>query len=361
MTRKKAVLVLATLAAIGGGGWYAFETIRTAGAEAAWKTSVDITRSVTAGIRSVFEGGPKTSEFQGWVEADLLFVGADEPGRLKMLAVKEGSTVAEGAPLFALENHIQEAEWRQAKAALEEAKARLAKAETAQQRPEEIAVLEAQEARAQAAIAQSKPELDRAQTLVAKGIAPESRLDQAKAAHDRDRAALLEVRRQIEVARLKARGEDIEAAREVVAQAAARLASAETRRQQRSVGAPLAARVQEIFYRPGEIVPSGRPVVALLPPGHVKVRFFVPQADLPRIGIGHVLAVHCDGCAPDLAAEVGFISRQAEFTPPVIFSREERAKLVFRVEAIPRRPELLRPGQPVSVTFARTETQHVGR
>jgi HlyD family secretion protein len=89
--------------------------------------------------------------------------------------------------------------------------------------------------------------------------------------------------------------------------------------------------------------------VALLPPGNLKVRFFVPQAELPQLALGDTVSVRCDGCADDLRAEVRFLSRQAEFTPPVIFSREERAKLVFRVEAIPLRPEMLRVGQPVTI------------
>lgn len=291
------------------------------------------------------------AQFHGWVEADLLFVGADEPGRVTALVVKEGEPVHQGQALFSLQSDIQDADWQQARAALEEAKARLAKAEAAQQRPEEVAVLEAQEARYKAAIEQSRPELERAQKLTSTGVSPPMRLEQAKAAFERDQALLIEIRRQIEVAKLKSRTEDIDAAREVMKQAKARVASAETRRQQRNVAAPADAVVQEIYFREGEIVPAGRPVVSLLPPGNLKLRFFVPQSALPHIALGNEVAVHCDGCAPNIRAEVRFLSRQAEFTPPVIFSSEERAKLVFRVEAIPRQPELLRVGQPVSISM----------
>lgn len=288
----------------------------------------------------------------GWVEADLLFLGADEPGRLTSLSVKEGSSVKEGAPLFQLQTDIQEADLQQARATLDEAQARLAKAEAAQQRPEEVAVLEAQETRAKAALENSAPELDRARKLVERGIAAQQRLDQAKAAHDRDQAMLIEIRRQIEVARLKSRTEDIAAAQEVVKQAKARVASAETRLAQRNVAAPAEGVVQEIYFRTGEIVPAGRPVLSLLPPGNLKLRFFVPQSTLPHIAIGQEVTVRCDGCPPDLKANITFLARQAEFTPPVIFSSEERAKLVFRVEAIPLRPDLLRVGQPVQIALS---------
>jgi HlyD family secretion protein len=295
--------------------------------------------------------------FHGWVEADLLFIGADEPGRLTTLAVREGEAVKAGAFLFQLQRDIQDADWHQARAALEEAKARLLKAESAQQRPEEIAVLQAQEARAKAALEQSEPELERTRKLVERNIAAQARLDQAKAAFERDQAQLMEVRRQIEVARMNARTEDIEAARGIMRQAEAKVASTETRRAQRSVVAPAGGAIQEIYFRIGEIVPTGRPVLSMLPPGNLKLRFFVPQSELPRIALGDTLTVHCDGCADGIRAEVTFLARQAEFTPPVIFSSEERAKLVFRVEAIPRRPELLRVGQPVSIAMTAKTTR----
>jgi HlyD family secretion protein len=109
--------------------------------------------------------------------------------------------------------------------------------------------------------------------------------------------------------------------------------------------------VQQVYYRIGEIVPSGRPVIALLPPANLKLRFFVPQAVLPQLSSGMRVTARCDGCADDLSARISFIAQSAEYTPPVIYSREERAKLVFLVEAIPDNPERLRVGQPIDVSF----------
>ena len=137
--------------------------------------------------------------------------------------------------------------------------------------------------------------------------------------------------------------------------AEARLNSSRTRLERRRLASPVAGTVQEVYFRQGEMVQSGRPIVSLLPPGNTRVRFFVPQAALPRLHIGDALAIRCDGCAPDLVARINFISAQAEFTPPVIYSQEERARLVFRIEATPERPEDLRVGQPVSVSLTPTE------
>ena len=104
-------------------------------------------------------------------------------------------------------------------------------------------------------------------------------------------------------------------------------------------------------------MPTGRPIVALLPPGNVKVRFYVPEAMLPKLSAGDPVKVTCDGCAPDLVARVSFISRASEYTPPVIYSLDERSKLVFLIEARPERPDALRVGQPVSVVVAPKDTK----
>ena len=126
------------------------------------------------------------------------------------------------------------------------------------------------------------------------------------------------------------RVEDAEAA---LRTAQARLASAQTRLARRKAASPVTGSVQQIYYRPGELVPAGRPVVSLLPPGNIKIRFFVPETVLPHVALGEGVTIHCDGCKTDVTAKVTFISRTSEFTPPVIYSLDERAKLVFLIEA----------------------------
>ena len=170
----------------------------------------------------------------------------------------------------------------------------------------------------EAAVANAKVTYDRAQELLKKAVGSQKVFDDAEA---------------------------------VLRSAEARLNSARTRLDRRRLSSPVAGTVQEIYFRVGEMVPPGRPIVSLLPPANVRVRFFVPQAVLPQIHIGDRLAVNCDGCAPGLMARVNFISAQAEFTPPVIYSLEERARLVFRIEAIPERPADVRVGQPVSIAL----------
>jgi HlyD family secretion protein len=291
-----------------------------------------------------------TGRLQGWVEGDFVFVGPDEVGRVETLGVREGDQVAAGAPLFAVDADLQQFDVHTAAAQVAEARARLARLESAQQRKEEVAVLQAQERRAESAVGLSTTDLERQQSLAAKGIASQAQLDTARANSSRDKAALEEVRRQITVAQMSSREEDIAAARQSLAAAQARQTASETKLARRKLTSPVTGAVQQVYYRPGEMVPSGRPVLSILPPGNIKLRFFVAQALLPKIALGDSVEVTCDGCTP-LVARVSFIARSAEYTPPVIYSLEERNKLVFMIEARPEKPDGLRVGQPVQVAL----------
>jgi HlyD family secretion protein len=289
---------------------------------------------------------------QGWVEAELVFVAPDEAGRVVALNVALGDAVQAGAPLFAVDDELQRSDVAANAAAVAEARARLDRAVAQQQRPAEIAVLEAQQKRAEAALALSTAELERQRQLIEKGISSKAQFDTAQANFHRDTAALDEVRRQIKVAQLAARDEDIAAARQALAAAEARLSAAETRLARRKVSSPVSGVVRQVYFRPGEMVASGRPVLALLPPANLKVRFFIPETRIQEVTVGQTVRVRCDGCASDIQARVDFVARTAEYTPPVVYTLEERAKLVFLVEARPNQPDQLRVGQPVRVSLA---------
>mgnify|MGYP001424710236 CR=1 FL=1 len=293
------------------------------------------------------EGPPS---FQGYMEAELLLVGPDEAGRLETLAVAEGAAVAAGAPLFTLDSAVYRADLAEALAKLTQARAQLANLQAQQQRPEEIAVLRARRAQAEATRDLAAQELRRQRELFERKVIAKARLDQAEAARREAEAALQQIEREIAAGQLSARAQEVSAAEAAVAAAEAALAQAQVRLERRQVAAPAAGIVQDVLYRPGEMVAAGQPVVALLPPERLKVRFFLPEPLLASVRLGQQVAVTCDGCPPGLRARIGFVSREAEFTPPVIFGPEERAKLVFMVEALPDGAAArLLPGQPVTV------------
>ena len=271
--------------------------------------------------------------YQGYVEGELLFIGPEEAGRLEHLAVRPGDEVAEGMPLFALDTALQEAQRAEAEARLHQARAQLDDLLAAQQRPEQIAVLRAAERRAEAAFDYSRTELERQRVLTERGVAARARLDEAQAAFERDQAALAEARRQIEAAELAARPAQIQAAEAALRMADAALHEAEAQLARRRIAAPAAGIVQEVYFRDGEAVPAGQPVLALLPPGNRKVRFYLPEPAVAAFPLGRVVSVTCDGCGAGIQGRVSFTSREVEFTPPVIYSQEERARLVFRAEA----------------------------
>ncbi len=316
---KRILPVLALLIALGGGyAWYTLETHDTSGV------------------------------WQGWVEADTLFIGPETTGRLASLSLHRGDKVTAGAPLFASESDEAQAQVKAAEALVSQARAQLAAAKAPRERPEEVEVLLAQEKAARASLEAARLEFERAKTLTTKGTAATAVLDQARAAFDRDTAQLEQIRNQIAVARLPARAPDLEKAQQAVSEAEANLERIRRQASKLVVTAPADGTVQEIYYRAGEVVNAGRPVVALLPPDALKIRFFVPEATIPTLKTGDRVTITCDGCAPT-SATIDFIADKAEYTPPVIYSLEERAKLVFRIEATPLRPETLRVGQPVTV------------
>ena len=291
----------------------------------------------------------KPTAFQGYMEGNLVYMAPEESGRIERLNVEAGDLVSEGQLLFALESSVQIAQRNEAEARLRQAEAQLANLKAAQQRPEQIAVLRAQVERARANLDLSKNEFERQKTLYQKGISAKARLDQAESAFERDKAALDEAQRQVLAAQLGGRSGEIDAAEAFARAAEAMLRQAETRVAKRRVSAPVAARVQDIYFRAGEVVNAGQPVLSLLPPANVRVRFYVPEPVLSTLSLGQTVAIRCDNCADDLRAKIVFLSREAEYTPPVIFSDKERAKLVFRAEAKPLGAVELPIGLPVSV------------
>jgi HlyD family secretion protein len=220
--------------------------------------------------------------YQGWVEADMIFVSPDESGRVTKLDIREGDVVKAGDRLYSVDDDLQQANLNQNKATL----------------------------------ANAQQSYDRAASLSKTGSGTQATLDSSVSA--------LRV-------------------------AEAQVATSETRLARRIGYAPIAGTLQQIYFREGETVPAQRPVLSIMPPGNMKVRFYIPEADLPKLAIGDEVRISCDNCSSDLTARIYFLATSAEYTPPVIYSLDERNKLVYLVQARPSRPDALRVGQPISV------------
>jgi HlyD family secretion protein len=304
----------------------------------------------------------RKNEFPGYMEADLALVGSEQGGRVETLTVKEGDSVEKAAPIFTLESTEQEAEVAASRARVTEAEARLADARQQTQRPSEIDVLEASLAQAKAMLVQSNLNLDRTRTLFGKNWVSKAQLDEATAQHDRNEAAVAEAERRITAAKLPNRSDLIDALAASVEAARHSLEQGEKGLAKRKVLAPAPGTIEEVYFRPGEVVNAGQAVVALLPPGNLKVRFFVQEPVRASLHVDQTIVVTCDGCTGELTAKISFIAREAEFTPPVIFSREQREKLVFLIEARPSEATAkLTAGQPVTVSIGAAEPRIVQR
>lgn len=293
---------------------------------------------------------PGGDVFQGYVDGDLLQAGPEVSGRITELSVQEGARVQTGEIIIRLDDRLQQTGLELAAARLEEARARLRLAEAQRQRPEALRVLEAAVEQVKAALKVSRAEYERIRRLYEKHIVPKARLDTARGALERDEARLEEAKRQLETARLPARAEEIGAAMASVRAAEAQVREAKARLQQTRVQAPAGGVVQEVYFRPGEIVRAGQPVLSILPPRNLKIRFYVAEPLRAKYHLGDIVEISCDSCSGNQRARISFISGKAEYTPPVIFSPRERARLVYRLEAVPLSKAFkLAIGQPVDV------------
>jgi HlyD family secretion protein len=293
-------------------------------------------------------GAAHPRRLSGYVEGETLYVGASAAGPVSTVSVQRGQRVVAGQPLFALDA-------AQLVAARDQAAAQAAAAQSQAldaakgQRPDELAVYDAQRAAAAAALAEAQADYNRIAPLAAKGIYAPARLDQARAALKTAQANVRTVEQQRRVGTLGGRTDAVRAAESQAAAAREQLAVAQNRLDQISPRAPAAARVQDVFYQPGEWVAANQPVVALLADDRVRLRFYVPQAEVALYRPGTRIAFACDGCKAGLGARINFVSPRAEFTPPVIYSRDARDRLVFLIEALPDHPADLPPGLPVDV------------
>ncbi|MGN6142373.1 MAG: HlyD family secretion protein [Mesorhizobium sp.] len=285
----------------------------------------------------------------GYVEGDYVLLAPIEVAQVQSVSVRRGDRVAAGATLATLEDADAGIAVAQAQAALGAAEAQLADLKVGK-RPEEIAVLEAAVRSAKAQADEAGRVLDRTRDLAKRGIATQAQFDEATTAVEVAQAAIGQSEANLAVAKLPARPEAIKAADNAVKQAKAALDQAEWRLSKRTLTAPAAGRINDVIRNAGDTAGPTAPVVSMLPDGAVKLTVYVPEAAFSSIKVGSELAVRCDGCGSGLKARVSYVSPDPEFTPPVIYSLENRQKLVYLVEA---RPEggagPLQPGQIVDV------------
>jgi len=292
-------------------------------------------------------GASEAPRYNGYVEARYVYASSTTAGPIETVSVREGDAVQAGDLLFRLRSEQQ-------LALLSGAEARVAAAEaglknlTTGSRADELEVIRASLEKAEADMGLARDSATRSEKLFAQGLVPQSKLDQDRATLASAEAAVRQLEAQLKVAELPARSEQQLQAEANLAAAHADAEKANADLGDRTITAPAAGRIERVFFDPGEIVAAGTPVVSILPAGALKVKFYVPEAARTGFALGDQVAVSCDGCPDGLTARVSFFASDPQFTPPVIYSRDERQRLSYLVEATLDAARL-HPGQPVTV------------
>jgi len=291
-----------------------------------------------------------SGNYQGYVEGEFVYVASPFGGRLEHLNVHRGQTVVLHEPLFKLEAEEESAARRQIKGQLAAAKSQLEDLKTGKRQPE-LNVIQAQLDQSIAIEKKTALQLKRDQALVQSKAVSEAQLEESRAAESANQAKIRELKSQMDAAKLPARMAQFKAQTAQTVSALAALDQASWKLNQKNVSATQSGLIFDTLYREGEWVPAGNPVVRMLPPANIKVRFFVSETELGKLKIGQTVTILCDGCKADIPAVLTYISNEAEYTPPIIYSNETRSKLIYMLEAHPtiEQAPLLHPGQPVEV------------
>ena len=290
------------------------------------------------------------ASWQGYLEGDYVYVSSPLSGRLETLAVTKGNFVKRGTPLFTLEREAELDAQRQASAQLDAARARLADSQKGA-RPSELSSYEARLNQARATAELSSLDFARQESLYRTKAISQSDYDRARLTNEANQRAVEQAASDLATARLGARMDAVAAAAATVQADEAAKAKADWNVNQKSQESPCDALVYDTLYRQGELVPAGLPVVSLLPPENLKVRFYVTEEDYGKLKVGTPLLVGMSGHDKPLKARVSYLSPQPEYTPPILFNRDNRSKLVFMAEGLfePAVARDLHPGQPVDV------------
>jgi HlyD family secretion protein len=300
---------------------------------------------VAAVIPGVGDDGAQ--RFNGYVEIDYVYVAPLAGGRITDIAVAEGQRVLAGEVLVSLDASQQQAALAGAEAQVAAAEAALRNLETGG-REDEIAVARANLMQAEADLQLAKDTAERSARLFEQGIVAQSRRDQDQTALNVAEARVAQLAAQLKVIELPARDAQQQQAEANLAAARASAEAARIALSERTLTAPTDAQVEKLFYSAGEVDAAGGPLLSLRPDGALKVKFYLPEAGRSAYPVGSAFRVSCDGCADGITATLSYLAADPQFTPPVIYSRDERQRLSFLAEA-EIAGAALPPGQPVTL------------
>jgi HlyD family secretion protein len=288
----------------------------------------------------LFGPRPRTAYLSGYIVGDNLDLAAPVSGTLESVSLVDGQRVSAGQAAFRIAPATLAAQGQQASANIAANQTEISTAEA------NLRQALADVAATQATALNARQNLARLQSVKRDDPAAVANTDLDKA-----NAALRQANANVVAAQkaADARRAGIAQAKAQTRQAIGGKRSVDIQVSQLSPVVPAEGRVDQVYFQVGEWVPANQAIVSIIPDGKVKVRFFVPEGQVSRYRPGRTVRFSCDGCASGLAARIGFVSPDPEFTPPIIFSRDSQARMVFMVEAYPANPAKLNPGLPVEI------------
>lgn len=283
----------------------------------------------------------------GNIEVTTVELSFKVPGRVKERLVDEGDQVRQGQVVARLdpEDLIHEEENRGAE--VRAARALLSELETGY-RKEEIAQAEAALLRISAEADRLRTDFKRQQQLYRREVISARDFDASRAAFESSQASVREARERVNLLRSGPRKETIAQARARLESAEAYLALARTRLGYATLTSSAAGMVLSKNIEPGEQVAVGTPIVTIGLLDEVWMRAYISETDLGRVKLGQKATVTTDTWpGRKYQGQVSFISPEAEFTPKSVQTAKERVKLVYRIKiVVPNQSRELKPGMP---------------
>lgn len=286
--------------------------------------------------------------FQGYVEAENIYLASPYFGTLLILNVVRGEQVKKGQLLFKLDPNPQQLNVSQVMGELDQAKNTLIDLEKPRRIPE-ITAIEAQIEQANAQIQLATIRVDRFQKLYNKQATDKDSLDAAIANLQQQKQLKEQYVANLALAKLGGRDDQIKAQNAQLNSLTAKLNQAKWELNQKTVVAPANGMIFDTYYRTGEFVASQQPVVSLLIPQNIRIEFFVPLEFVAHLRLGQKINFTCEGCKPENEAVINYISPEVEYVPPIVYATDNYSKLVFRIKANIVNAMDFKPGQPVMV------------
>lgn len=294
--------------------------------------------------------------FPGYSHGDFIYLSFSGNARIEKVLVNKGDVVKDGQKLVKLESFDANNVLLRADEKLLAERALLNNLGSGE-RPEELEIIRSQLKKARSAESQAKRQLERYRSLYAKKAISISEWENIKDESAQKSAQVEELIHQLKARKLPARQDEINKQRSQVEAAKLEQDKARWDVEQTTIISPVNAKVFDVLYKAGERPSAGRPIVSLLPPNNIRVRFFIPEAKLAKFKTGMKVKLSCDACSSAVWGVVNYISPEAEFTPPVIYSTKRREKLIYMAEAIPTPAQAatLKVGQPFEVEIPSNE------